>query len=257
MRLLSAPDLTRWYTRHLLGLSRGLARTILPMIRNKIKFPISEDMIQSRLGDLFAQVEELRGILTDRERTSVRLVLNPDHMSVQETQRAYTYMSLFGLSIDALFVNRVLPQDVRDPFFDRWKTSQAEHLGRVRALFDPLPVYEVPLHQQEVLGVDALQSLSQQLYGDRDPLPALSDEQPLEFRMEGDRYILTLRVAGVTSTNVVLEKRGDELYVQLGTFRRSLALPQYLAGLQPAWAQIEGDYLKIVFEEPPDTQPEG
>lgn len=249
MRLLSAPDLNRWYTRNLLSLSRGLARVLLPSLRALVKLPIGEDVIQERIGHLFDQVEALRAILTDGAQTSVRLVLNPDHMAVRETQRAYTYMNLFGLAVDALFVNRILPGEVGDPFFAHWKADQAFHRQEIQELFAPLPVFEVPLMPREVVGLADLENLAQQLYGDCDPVPPLSHEQPLRFYVNGKHYILALRVAGVEGGSVELEKRGDELRVKLGRFRRSLVLPQYLAGLQPAWAQVEGEYLKIAFEE--------
>lgn len=251
MRLLAAPDLNRWYARHLLGFSRGLARMILPSLRAAMKLPIPEDVIQRRIGQLFDQIEELRTILTDGERTSVRLVLNPDHMAVRETQRAYTYMSLFGLSVDGLFVNRILPEQVIDPFFAGWKADQVEHLQVVREMFKPLPMFEVPLMRQAVVGIDALRDLSDRLYGEIDPVPPRSNEQPLRFSMENGRYTLDLRVTGVTTHHVELEKQGDELHVRLGSFRRVLVLPLYLAGMQPAWAQLENGYLKIAFEDVP------
>jgi arsenite/tail-anchored protein-transporting ATPase len=191
----------------------------------------------------------LRTILTDSVQTSVRLVMNPDHLSVRETQRAYTYMNLFGLAVDALFVNRILPEEINDPFFAHWKEDQATHRESILDLFAPLPVFEVALMRREVVGIDELERLSRQLYGDRDPIPPLSHEQPLRFYMDGQRYILALRVVGVAGGAVDLEKRGDELYVKLGHFRRTLVLPQYLVGLQPTWAQVEGDFLKIAFEE--------
>lgn len=249
MRLLSAPDLNRWYTRNLLSLSRGLARAILPSLRALVKLPIGEDIIQERISQLFDQVDALRAILTDGVQTSVRLVLNPDHMAVRETQRAYTYMNLFGLAVDALFVNRVLPEEVADPFFTHWKADQALHRQEIQELFAPLPTFEVPLMRREVVGLQDLEGLARQLYADRDPIPPFSNEQPLRFYVDGKRYMLALRVTGVESGSVELEKQGDELRIKLGRFRRSLVLPQYLAGLQPAWAQVEGDYLKIAFEE--------
>jgi arsenite-transporting ATPase len=249
MRLLSAPDLNRWYTRNLVSLSRGLARAILPSLRALVKLPIGEDVIQERISQLFDQVDALRAILTDGVQTSVRLVLNPDHMAVRETQRAYTYMNLFGLAVDALFVNRVLPEEVADPFFTHWKADQALHRQEIQELFAPLPTFEVPLMRREVVGLQDLEGLARQLYADRDPIPPFSNEQPLRFYVDGKRYMLALRVTGVESGSVELEKQGDELRIKLGRFRRSLVLPQYLAGLQPAWAQVEGDYLKIAFEE--------
>jgi arsenite/tail-anchored protein-transporting ATPase len=249
MRLLSAPDLNRWYARHLLSLSKGLAGAILPALRSVIRLPIGEDAVQQRIQQLFDQVESLRAILTNSAVTSVRLVLNPEHMAVRETQRAYTYMNLFGFAVDALFVNRVLPEEVADPFFARWKADQAAYRQEVRELFAPLPVFEVPLKSHEVVGLEALQQLSHELYGETDPVPPLSSEQPLRFYLEGNRYFLALRVTGVVAGSVELEKQGDELRIRLGHFRRTLALPLYLVGLQPAWAQVEGDYLKIAFEE--------
>jgi len=249
MRLLSAPDLARTYSRQLLGLTRGLARSVLPLIQSKIKLPLSEELVQRRLAELFEQVEDLRAILNDREQASVRLALNPDHMSLQETQRAYTYLSLFGFAVDAVFVNRVLPADVNDPFFAQWKTSQAQHLARAQELFAPLPVFEVPMRAHEVVGTSELAELAQSLYGPLDPLLPLSSEQPLEFCVKDGRYLLTLRMVGVTATAVELEKRGDELFVQLGNYRRSLALPQYLAGLQPTFAQVQDEQLVIAFED--------
>lgn len=253
MRLLSAPDLSRWYARHLLGFSRGLARALLPSLRAALKLPIREGAIQAHIGRLFDQIGALRNVFTDPQRTSVRLVLNPDHMSIRETQRAYTYLNLFGLSVDALLVNRVLPEQVQDPFFAHWKTSQAAHGEQVRELFAPLPVLDVPLMPREVVGLDELEGLSGHLYGDRDPIRPLSSEQPLHFLAEDGHYVLALRVTGVTGSAIELEKRGDELRIKLGQFRRSLALPRYLASLQPTWARVEGDHLRIAFEEPEDS----
>ena len=249
MRLLSAPDLSRWYAGRMLGLSRGLARMVLPSIRSLVKAPIGEDAIRERITALFDQVEALRAILSDHAATSVRLVMNPDHLSLQETQRAYTYMNLFGLSVDALFVNRILPEYVLDPFFESWKASQAEHRQQAQDLFAPLPVFEVPLMRREVVGVEALEALATAIYGEADPVPPLADEQPLRFYVEGERYMLALRVTGVPGGTVELERQGDELRVRLGRFRRTLALPQYLAGMDPAWAQVEGEYLKVAFEQ--------
>jgi arsenite-transporting ATPase len=250
MRLLSAPDIHRWYTRHLLGLSQGLARAILPSLRKMVSLPISEKVIRERLQALFGQIKELRDLLTDRERTSVRLVLNPDHMSLQETQRAFTYMSLYGFSVDSFYVNRVLPEELQDPFFTHWKESQAAHRDRIREVFSPLPVFEVPLMRREVVGLDELNKLARQLYAGSDPVEPLSNENPLRFYTEDGSYLLAVHVTGVTSGSVELEKRGDELLVKIGRFRRSLVLPQYLATLQPVWAKIEGHDLKVAFEEP-------
>ena len=250
MRLLAAPDLSRTYAKHLLALSGGVSRLILPAIRSRLGLPISERVVKERISGLFDQVEQLRQLLTDHRQTSVRLVLNPDRMSLRETQRAYTYACLFGLSVDALFVNRILPEQIRDPYFYEWHKSQKNYRNQIHQVFAPLPVYEIPLLPREVIGSDALQQLGEELYGQEDPADVLSNEQPLRIELQNGSYVLDLRVAGVSAGNVELEKHGDELYVKLGAFRRTIMLPQYVAGLEPSWARIEQEHLRIAFEQP-------
>ncbi|NLT74176.1 MAG: TRC40/GET3/ArsA family transport-energizing ATPase [Chloroflexi bacterium] len=250
MRLLGAPDLQQWYVRHLAGLSSGAARLFLPSLQRALKLPWSEPQIQQQITSLFDQVTQLRDVLTDREQTSVRLVLNPDQLSVQETQRAFTYMSLFGLSVDSLYVNRILPDAVQDPFFEHWKADQAGYIDSVEAVFAPLPTFHIALRRREVIGVEALTSLAEETYGDVDPSRPLSVEQPLRFERRDGRYILILRLAAVEAGTVDLTKDADQLLIRLGRFRRTLSLPQVLASLEPEWASIEGQELHVAFREP-------
>lgn len=257
MRLLSAPDLSRWYTKSP-SFTKSLARVLWPSLKGLLKVPIGEGLVQERLSWLFEQIAALRQLLTDGDITSIRFVLNPDTMSVRETQRAFTYMNLFGFSVDAMFVNRVLPAQVTDPYFEGWRSSQAAQLERVREAFAPLPIYEIPLMRGEVLGTAALAELGRALYGEDDAVQRLARESPLKFEVEGERHILALRVSGVTGQQASLEKDGDELSIRLGSLRRTVTLPNYLATMQPAWAEINDGWLRIAFEEPsPQTSDRG
>jgi len=157
MRLLAAPDLTHWYTRYLTGLTRGIIQMLLPSFKGLLKTPISEETIQQRLQQLVVQIQELRTLLTDGRITTVRLVLNPDQMALRETQRAYTYLNLFGLTVDAVYINRIYPDEISDPYLQHWIADQARYRQEAQELFAPLPLFEVPLQRQEVLGVDALE----------------------------------------------------------------------------------------------------
>jgi arsenite/tail-anchored protein-transporting ATPase len=250
MRLLGAPDLQQWYARNLAGLTSGVTRLLLPTVKKALRLPLTETLVQAQIQALFDQVAGLREILTDSQQTSVRLVLNPDQLSVQETQRAFTYMSLFGLSVDSLYVNRILPQAILDPFFEHWKADQAGHIDEVKNIFSPLPVFEIPLMRREVVGIGSLSALARDIYGTLDPSVPLSQEQPLRFGMEDGQYYLVLRVAGVATGTVDLKKDGDQLHVRLGHFRRTLTLPQVLAALEPSWAAIENQELTVTFREP-------
>jgi len=248
IRLLSAPDLVRWYRRHLSGLSRNVLRAVLPSLSVLLEAPADEVLASERVQTVLEDIRALQEALTDPERTSVRLVLLPERMALLETERAYTYLSLYGMAVDALFLNRLLPDQVRDPFFDDWRQDQFRYRRQVLQQFRPLPVFEVPLMPREVVGLEALAKLADATYVDTDPSLRLGREQPLEIHAQDGRYVLSLRVPGVTASDVQIDRAGDALQVRLGHFRRTLPLPQYLVGLSPSWAQLEDQRLVIVFE---------
>ncbi len=249
MRLLSAPDLNRWYIKKVLDFACGVSRMIMPMIQSVTRLPVTENVLQEKVKKLFNKVDDLRKIFTDPNLTSVRLVLNPDRMALLETQRAFTYFSLYGLTVDALFVNRVLPTEIVDPYLEAWKLNQADYRQQIAETFSPLPLFEIPLQKQEVTGISRLQPLADLIYGEKDPIKRLSDIQPLQFELKNGKYTLLLRLVGVEGRDINLEKYGDELRVQIGKYKRTLALPQYIAGLQPTSASLDQGYLKIVFQE--------
>jgi arsenite-transporting ATPase len=222
------------------------------MIQSLTKWPFNDAAVQEKVKNLFERAEALRQILADPSITSVRLVLNPDRMAFLETERAFTFFSLYGLSVDALFVNRVLPPEIKDPYLDTWKQQQANYRREIAETYEQLPVFEIPLRRQEVTGIKQLKELSRAIYGKTDPVKRLSEAQPLRFDLSNGKYTLSVRLAGVHGTDVDLEKRGDELRVQIGNFQRSIILPQYVAGMQPTSASLDGGWLKVVFEESPE-----
>ncbi|HTN70979.1 MAG TPA: TRC40/GET3/ArsA family transport-energizing ATPase [Methylomirabilota bacterium] len=249
MRLLSAPDINRWYVKNLLNLASGFNRLVGPMLQKLGKFPFTDSALRDKVKNLFERAEALRKILSDPSVTSVRLVLNPDRMAILETGRAFTFFSLYGLSVDALFVNRVIPPEVLDPYLDTWKEQQANYRRQIAETYSEMPLFEIPLRRQEVTGLGQLQELAQTIYGEKDPVQRLSDVQPVQFDLSKGKYTLSLHVAGVHGKEIDLEKRGDELSVHIGKYQRSIILPQYVAGLQPTSANLDGGWLKVVFEE--------
>jgi arsenite-transporting ATPase len=249
MRLLSAPDINRRYVRGMLNLTGSIGRFLLPVLQSVGKKSFPEATLQEKVKELFDRVQKLRQILSDAEITSVRLVLNPDRMAMLETERAFTFFSLYGLSVDAIFVNRVLPTEVVDPYLETWKAHQADYRRRIAETFNQLPIFEVPLQRQEVNGISQLRQLADDLYRDRDPIQRFSAAEPLKFELSEGKYSLTLRLVGVQGKEIDLEKHGDELRVQIGRYQRSLVLPNYLVGLQPTSASLDRGCLTILFEE--------
>src|SRR5919205_322150 len=165
LRLLSFPDVMRWWMQRIFPIQRRAMGIARPLIGTFIDMPLPTDKVYESVERLFAQLDTLHGMLVDASLTSVRLVLNPEKMVVSEAQRTSTYFHLFGYPMDMVVANRVLPTAIADPYFEHWKETQARYLKRVEEGFSPVPIKQVPLFDDEVVGVDALGRMPEALYG--------------------------------------------------------------------------------------------
>jgi arsenite-transporting ATPase len=180
----------------------------------------------------------------------VRLVTNPEKMVLRETQRAFVYFSLHGLTIDTVIVNRVLPQEIKDKWFNEWHSSQENVLRELDEYFAPVPVRRVPLFAHEVLGKQRLRDLAKVLYSEReDPSAVTQTEKPYSFGKRNGRYEVRLRLPFTTKGEIGLFKKGDELVVEVGTLRRHIGLPRSMATLVPAGAKLENRLLTVEMKE--------
>jgi arsenite-transporting ATPase len=197
--------------------------------------------------EFYEQIEALEKVLTDNTITSVRLVTNPEKMVIKESLRAHAYLSLYNVSTDLIIANRILPESIDDPFFQRWKSNQQVYKQEIYDNFHPLPVKEVPLFSEEMCGLAALERLKETLYQDEDPSQVYYRENTIRIVQDAQNYSLELYLPGVPKEQIQLNKTGDELNIRIGNHRRNLVLPQALAALSPSGAKMEDDYLKIRF----------
>jgi arsenite-transporting ATPase len=178
-------------------------------------------------------------------------VTNPEKMVIKESLRAHAYLSLYNVATDMVVANRVIPAEVSDPIFDRWKADQQKYKDEIHENFRPLPVKEVPLFSEELCGLAALDRLKETLYpNNEDPAQVYYKETTLRVTQVDNNYSLEMYLPGIPKSQIELSKTGDELNVRIGNHRRNLVLPQALAALQPTGAKMEDDYLKIRFSEP-------
>ena len=196
--------------------------------------------------EFYEQLEALEKILADPTITSVRLVTNPEKMVIKESLRAHAYLSLYNVGTDMVVANRIIPESVSDPFFQRWKDQQSVYKKQIHENFHPLPVKEVPLYSEEMCGMEALNRLKDTLYGEEDPAQVY-EETTLRVVQEAQNYSLEVYLPGIPKDQVELSKTADELNIRIGNHRRNLVLPQALAALDPSGAKMEDDYLKIRF----------
>lgn len=246
LRFVSLPTTLDWYVKHVFTWQRNIIRAARPIINRLGPVEAPPDSYFSNIQDLFQKIEGIDTLLEDPQITSVRLVTNAEKMVLRETQRAFVYFSLHGLTVDRVIVNRVLPEEIHDPFFGKWRESQQRILGEIEAYFAPVPVSRVPLFHREVLGYEGLGELAEQLYADgHDPALVTITEKSYTFARVGDHYEVRLRVPFADKSEIGLFKKDDELVVEIGTLRRHIGLPTTMAALTPVKARMEENMLVV------------
>ena len=266
IRLLSLPDVTRWWLDRIMNLTRGfkVVSNVVSGVRNVFKSKEDKeaqdkDILESafeQVESLFDMLENVRSLLTNPEYASMRLVVNPEHMVIRETQRTYTYLNLYGYATDAVLVNRIFPDEITDPFFIKWKERQKENVQFVREGFGGLPVYTAPLFNEEMGGLEGLHRLADALYGDKNPAERLSDGgthrvEKVEDAKDGTKYMMIVPLGFAEKGDVDMYRSRDEITLRVGPYRRNIILPGVLHDLELE-AKFEPPNLNIRFYDSAD-----
>ena len=259
LQLLSFPDMARWYLEKIFPFQRKTIQIARPVVRRMTDMPIPDDDIFESIEELVVQLEHMSQLLSDGNISSMRVVLNPEKMVVKEAQRAYTYLNLYGYSVDAVVCNRVFPSDLEDHYFDVWKQAQAANIELVNECFHPLPIFKIPLFDQEVTGIPMLRRMADTVFGpnpvkggEGDPTGKFYVGKPQEIFRRNGEYVLSIPLPLAEREDVHLHRSVfDELIVRIGNWKRNLVLPTGLAKLDVSGAKYEGDRLNILFAIPP------
>ncbi|MGB8541748.1 MAG: ArsA family ATPase [Candidatus Acidiferrales bacterium] len=250
LRFISMPTTLDWYMKHIFPFQRNLLKAVRPIANRVAPFELPTDSYFVNIRELFDKLDGIDEIMGNPQVTSVRLVTNPEKMVLRETQRAFVYFSLHGLTVDSIIVNRVLPAEVRDVWFNDWHMSQENVLGEIEEYFAPVPVKRVPLFSHEVLGVQRLRELAALLYpGGEDPSAVTRTEKPYSFEKRNGTYEIRVLLPFATKGEIGLFKKGDELVVEIGTLRRHIGLPRSMASLSPSRAKLEKGLLTVEMQE--------
>jgi arsenite/tail-anchored protein-transporting ATPase len=250
LRFVSMPTTLEWYMKHIFPFQRTMVKAVRPIANRVSPVELPPDNYFANVAELFSKLEGVDVILSDPAITSVRLVTNPEKMVLRETQRTFVYFSLYGLTVDSILVNRVLPAEVHDVFFTEWRKSQQSVIREMDEYFAPVPVRRVPLFTHEVLGAARLEELARTLYGEgENPAATIRTERPYTFAKTPQHWEVRLDLPFASKTEVGLFKKGDELVVQIGTLRRHIGLPTSMAALEPARARLVDGKLVVEMKE--------
>jgi len=248
IRFISIPTTLDWYMKKLFRVERSLAKIVRPVAKRVYDIPLPEDDYFEAVEYLFERLRGVNEVLVDPRITSVRLITNPEKIVLKETQRAFMYFSLYKMNIDAIIMNRVLPDRVTDAYFKSWKENQQVYIEKAKEYFSPIPIFSVKLFREEVLGYDRLKILADQIYEGRNPLERFFEGEPYQLVKKDGGYRMTIRLPFVDKRHIELNKSSDELVVRLGGFKRHLLLPRQVAASKSVKATMEENRLCIDFK---------
>jgi arsenite-transporting ATPase len=246
LKLLSLPDQISWYVEKIFPIQRQAAKFVRPLARRARSLPpLPEDNVFAAGQRFYESIVGVGEIMTDRENASVRLVANAEKMVIAEARRAYTYLNLYDYGVDAVVVNRLLPDEVSDPYFARWHEAQARHLESIESSFSPIPILKARLFDREMYGLEALNALADDVFDGINPLALLFRGATHEIVRNGGGYDVILNLPLAEKKSVDLSKRGAELFVRVGGYKRNILLPDSMARFHAAGASIEEGRLTV------------
>lgn len=253
IRLLTMPDTFRWYAGHLTRYRTGVVKALRPFAGRFLQGPAE---LLEALEKLDAATGELRETLSNPQVSSYRVVLQPEKMVVREAERAVSYLGLFNYPVDSVVINRILPESAAEgEFYQKRRELQAKYLEMIENNFRPLPLWRAPYYDYEVVGIEALSRLAHDCFQGQDPCQIFYRGRLQEIEEFADgRCLLRIPLPFVTGGDVKLRKRGDEMFITIGNFKREMILPSVLAKRKAAGGVLKEGMLEITFHAPEERQ---
>jgi arsenite/tail-anchored protein-transporting ATPase len=249
LRLLSFPDVARWWLQKVFPQSSQMLNAARPFARAMLDVTLPGEAVLDDVQRLVRNLIAMNEILRDNESVSVRLVMTPDRMVVDEARRTFTYLNLYGYLTDAVIVNRVFPEEVGD-YFGPWRERQLAALADVEAAFAPVPVLRAPYFGEEVVGGQMLDRLGARVFDGHEPTAVLHDALTQELTVGATSAKLRLDLPFAEKGDISLKKIGLELVVRVDGQKRTLMLPPALGDYRPTGASFDGAALHVTFDGP-------
>lgn len=250
LRLLSLPEASRWWIERIAPIGRRVSRVGRPMLERIIGVPMPRDEVFAAAERLLNRLDKVHRLLADPDRSSVRIALNLEKLSIVEAQRSFTYFHLFGYPADLVVCNRVLPAGKDgDGSFANLRATQQRYLPEVEAQYAPVPVRTVPQFDREMIGLERLAEIGQALFGEHDPTEFFYRGRPYRVRAEKDGgHVLEVALPFTAREDVSIQRDGDELQLQVDGLRRTIVLPRALMDVPTTGAKMDDGVLRIRFE---------
>ncbi|MDR1954858.1 MAG: ArsA family ATPase [Candidatus Methanoplasma sp.] len=249
LRLLSFPDVSNWYIDKLFGLLKRMVSLARMTVGKVIDVPLPSREVMDSIEDIKDNMEMVKKILEDPENTTIRLVLNPERMPINETMRAYTYLCLYNKTVECLIVNKVLPPEVDGNFMKKKLEEQKDYMELIHEAFDPLKIMYAYQLQTELRGFEKLDEMADMIFGDSDPAEVYAETSPMHFESEGGTDMLYIKMPFIEKDDIELFRgNNNSVIIRAGDHKRTVALPMTLSDAEMLGAEFDGEDLVVKFK---------
>lgn len=249
LALLKFPELLSWYMEKLFPIGKVAMRMLSPISKSVFKVEMPNKSAMTDMEKMYLKLVELQELLKNRDVTSIRIVTTPEKMVVEETKRNYMYMNLYNFNVDGLYINRILPQDINNDFFNKWIVIQREYITYLKESFSALSIYEIPWYEEELRGVSNIRRIVEDVLSGKEVFEEKIITEKESFKQIEKGYQLEVFLPCVDKSSIDLYQGTTDIVIKIGNFKRNIPLPNILRNYMVTGAKFEEEKLCIIFEK--------
>ena len=249
LSLLKFTELLSWYMEKLFPIGKVGVRVLAPISKAAFKVEMPNKYAMNEIERMYLKLAELQELLKDRDITSVRIVTIPEKMVLEETKRNYMYLNLYNFNVDGVYINRILPKEVDNPFFTQWLVLQRQYIALLKECFNALPLYEIPWYDEELKGEAAIRRIVEDVLEEEDVFSTKNITERENFRQTETGYQLEVFLPNAEKEKIDLYQAAADIVIKTDNFKRNIPLPNVLRRYKVSKAKYEDGNLCIWFEK--------
>ncbi|GHB37300.1 hypothetical protein GCM10010347_03220 [Streptomyces cirratus] len=249
---LALPAQLRRYLARLLPAERQAARALRPVLAQLAGVPMPARWLYEAAARWDEELAAVQAVV-EAPTTEVRLVAEPGPGAHLALRTGRLGLALHQLPAGSLVANRTLPQDCADPWLAGLAAQQEKYAAQWA---DELPVVPLPHLGRDPEGPEDTALLAASAPG---LAPAAAAPRPawdVEDRRAGDGVLVwAIPLPGARKADLDLVRRGDELLLAAGPYRRIVPLPSALRRCTVSGAALADGVLRVRFTPDPQLWP--
>ncbi len=247
--LLKFPELLSWYMEKLFPVGKVALKILRPIGKTAFKLDMPDDKALNDIEKLFVKLGSLQGLLKDRDVCSIRLVTIPEKMVVEETKRNYMYLNLYNFNVDGIYINRIIPKEIDNSFFDEWKHIQKKYIDEIDSVFSNIPMFRIKWYEVDINGIEGLEKIIEDSLQEEAIFKVLKTTVNEIYKKLDNGYQLDVYLPFTDKKDFELFESGSDIIIKIGNFKRNIPIPNVIKKYSLVQAKLNEEVLSIRFEK--------